>query len=211
MWSRLYNDPLVVVRDDIPPDCQIEDGGIDATSRGSRGSRGSRVSSTTTGTNATGDNSCSQQNQALITEINKIAGTDELATKNERTAVATIKETMELVDKCESDIKKYKSDRNNKRKRHQNNPTKMESINKKYKEKIDYQKTIIKSLKKSIVTQTKKLDAITAENKKDDCSDESRSISSNSSSDDDNSINAGVNISVNVNDNNDDNDTDDNE
>ena len=124
MWSRMYNDPLVVVRDDIPPDCQIEDGGIDATSRGSR------VSSTTTGTNATGDNSRSQQNQALITAINKIAGTDGLATENERTAVATIKETMELVNKCESDIKKYKSDRNKKRKRHPNNQTKMETINK---------------------------------------------------------------------------------
>ena len=156
------------------------------------------------------------QMQLVITlvhnKINKSAGTDELATENERIAVATIKETMELVNKCESDIKKYKSERNNKRKRHPNNPTKMETINKKFKEKIDYQKTIIKSLKKSIVTQTKKLDEITAENKKDDCSDKSISISSNSSSDDDdNSINAGNNISVNINDNDDDSDNDDNE
>ena len=53
MWSRLYNDPLVVVRDDIPPECQKEHGGIDATSRVSRG-MGSG-SHTTTGTNATAE------------------------------------------------------------------------------------------------------------------------------------------------------------
>ena len=168
---------------------------------------------TTTGTNANADNLQSQQNQALINAINKIAGTDILATENECTTVATIKETLELVNKYESDIKQLKSDCNNKQNCHPNNPTKVETINKKYKEKIDYQKTIIKSLKKSIVTQTKKLDAITDKNKKDDCSVENNSISSNSSSDDNTSVttNVNVNVNVNANTNNDDNDDDDNE
>ena len=70
-----------------------------------------------------------QQNQALINAINKISGADELVTENKRTAVANIKETMELVNKCESDIKQFKSDSNNKQKRHPNNCTKVGTIN----------------------------------------------------------------------------------
>ena len=37
MWSQLYDDPLVVVKDDIPPKCQIEDTGVHMISRGDVG------------------------------------------------------------------------------------------------------------------------------------------------------------------------------
>ena len=69
-----------------------------------------------------------------------------------------------MTKQYESDIKKLKSDRKNKRKRHPYDPTKIRKINNNYEKKIDYQAAIIKSLKKSIVQQTKKLDTISAKN-----------------------------------------------
>ena len=120
------------------------------TTRGKRGmGTSSRIS---TRINATNDDLRLQQNKALIKAINKIAGTNELATDHKRNAVATINEAMGLVNECESDIKQLKSHPKKKRKCHPDNPTKTEKINIKYKEKINYQKSIINSLKKSIVT-----------------------------------------------------------
>ena len=126
-----------------------------------------------------------EQNKAILKALDGLAGTDNSA-DNERNAVATINETIELTKRCESDIKKLKSDCKKKRKRHPNDSTKIRKINNKYEKKIDYQKAIIKSLKKSIVQQTRKLDIISEKNKNEE--DDSLVDSSTSSdSDSDNS------------------------